>query len=225
MFTIPKTLIDSVIKSLSPGTRQRHPVQGQGHRERSRSESTGVRTGQNSRQTSSTSQREIRYNQQPQYVSPDSTNYRSGGHQALETSNRGYNTQEAINRYRQGYFGGTGNGGGVNSVGTESDRYRQNEAVKDYDRYSVRGVPSGDTIFDERINSIPDTVYQPQPVDSGQYQTYNNNVEPRKPVLTVPDTIDEVNFHWTISGFTECSTTCGGGKDLFVDFGTLHLEM
>ncbi|XP_060551939.1 thrombospondin type-1 domain-containing protein 4-like isoform X2 [Ruditapes philippinarum] len=212
MFTIPKDKIDSVMQSLAPSgnTATRHQGRNQGESQASSTSSI------NSNNRNGNQGRRISYDQKPQFVSPDTVGSPYKSYQALESGPHG--TQEAINRYRQSYGGDVNNRNNLpdrtNNVAAFSNRNnlplsnRQTET-----RYQTNSIPdtgyqgsvysrgSSNQIYD-RTNSRTGTAYQ---------QNYGNRIENRRPELIVPNTIDEVNFHWTISGFTECSTSCGGG--------------
>lgn len=219
MFTIPKDMIDSVMKSLSPVSSQRSQGQGhiqgqdptdtQGHVKGEGENLDWARTRHSSNRENF--QRQLVYNEQPEYVSPDSDNQQFSRYQALESRNPGYQTRDAINRLHKGYNDNAGKNFDSNSLVTNVyDAIKPQ--YKGFDEYK-----GSDVGYDQRVNTIPDgafdqSFYPQSGSGGGAYQTYRNSVEPQKPLLTVPNTVDEVNFHWVISGFTDCSATCGGGQ-------------
>ena len=242
MFTIPKEMIDSVLKNLNPTTRQRHPSQskGQGHSHSQGQRSNSDKGQPRSQPLKGSLNREIMYNQEPDYVAPISGVPLSSRNQALEGGRRGYNYVDSTNR----------NSGSDRSALDSNSVVRDVYGLKEGDvKESINKLTdeNGNIVYDPSPNSIPDSEYQ-QPglnqrqyggsnnvqyptygnVDSGLgsnnagYNIYGNvdnglsntygKMEPRKPLLTVPNTIDEVNFHWVIYGFTNCTEPCGGGE-------------
>lgn len=58
---------------------------------------------------------------------------------------------------------------------------------------------------------------------NNRLQTFERPVE-RRPVLTIGTGGSGNEYEWTISGLTECSRTCGGGKLLFIKWYRRHLS-
>lgn len=201
MFTIPKDMIDKVFKSLSPPTassRTRHESHRHGDSQSAINSNNQGRTINSNNEDRSPS-RQISYNQKPRFVSPETDSQSQyGGNQALESGNYKHGTKEAIDKFRQGY-----SVQGNNFYGSYNSRnYDKNSEA----RNQINTIPSnGYRDNDNRIIGNGQSNYNP-------YVSNQNTIESRKPDLIVPNTIDEVNFRWTISGFTECSTSCGGGK-------------
>lgn len=214
MFTIPKDKIDSVMRSLSPSVNARTRHEGRNHSDTQTSSVSSVNRNSASRSEG----RIISYDEKPQYVSPDNEGTRYNSYQALQSGS--HSTQDAINRYREGF----------DSQGNRNYGYDQTGRTPEstYDNRNNLPLQNRQTEARYQTNRIPDTGFQnpgyskgasnqiydrTQPQTEGGYQQYyGNQIDSRKPELIVPDTIDEVNFRWTISGFTECSTSCGGGK-------------
>lgn len=202
MFTIPNDKLDSVIKSLSPTTNSLTRHDGH-HRGNSQPSAVGSRNN-NVRG----SRRKISYNEQPEFVSPDNGGIRSHSYQALQSGL--HSTQDAINRYRQGY-----GDKGVNDIAESSrNNLPHVNSVQTEARHQPNSIPETGSRAPDYSRGISNHIYdRNQPRTGVRYQPYlGNGIESRRQELIVPDTLDEVNFHWTISGFSECSTSCGGGK-------------
>ncbi|KAL4228064.1 hypothetical protein ACF0H5_013500 [Mactra antiquata] len=205
MFTIPKDLIDKVFKSLAPpstSSRTRHEGQSNNDPQSAINSNTGSSINSNNEESSSS--RTISYDEQPRFVSPDEDNQSPyAGNQALEGSDKidnKYGTQDAINKFRQGYV--QGSKVPVRSYNTENSG-RGSDV-----RNQVNTIPT--TGFRDSENRISNNVQRNN--DYNQYVPGRNTIDTRKQQLYVPNTIDEINFRWTISGFTECSASCGGGS-------------
>lgn len=188
--------------------RQRHPGHNQGQGQSLYSDKDQEHHPTSQEQTS---YRRIHYNPKPEYVSSDSRDFSASRTQALESPGSRYNTFDPVERNQ------LQKGGNVyDSNSLERGVYRPGESVSQ--GLSGVGGTSDDTGYSQRTNTIPDIDFQ-QPIgNKRQYGSSNNrlfptyeNVDTKKTLLTVPNTIDDVNFHWVISGFTDCSTTCGGG--------------
>lgn len=204
MFTIPKDKIDSVMKSLSPTTSSLTRHEGL-HRGNSQPSVVG------SRNNNIRGSRRISYSEQPEFVSPDNGGTRLGSYQALQSGL--HSTQDAINRFRQGY--GRHGDKGVNDITEISGNYLPHvNSVQTEARHQPNSIPQTGSQEPDYARGISNHIYDKnQPRTGVRYQPfYGNGIESRRQELIVPDTLDEVNFHWTISGFSECSASCGGGK-------------
>ncbi|XP_052283234.1 uncharacterized protein LOC127880047 isoform X1 [Dreissena polymorpha] len=215
-FTIPKDLLEDIMKGISRSSVRRH-------------DSQHATPTQGPDDTYTQGRRQISYDRQPQYVAAVDKDAQQKDYQALEgggTQNL-QDTQNAINRYRQGYDQNEVRNGRVipNTISTDPSPYHDNSLLgagnsyqgrqqgtqRQYgqvaSRYGLVAPPSE--------NSIPQGTFDDLDLN-GQYSGvgagYNGRtIAAEKPKLMVPNTIDEVNFQWTISGFTECTTSCGGG--------------
>ena len=149
---------------------------------------------------------------------------------------RGYSTQDAINRFRDGYKQERNNKeslstNSINSYPKPSARtpsrtqwnsefnYESSRnQINGYgQRYGTRYRPpyndpqTGGQTYNRQYPTRTGVRYRPE---------YENVITNQRAELTKANTIDEINFHWTIAGFTECSRTCGGGKWLGLVFIT-----
>ncbi|XP_052793275.1 thrombospondin type-1 domain-containing protein 4-like isoform X2 [Mya arenaria] len=193
-FTVPKDMLEEIMTRISPSTNRRHPTSGIGQDHKP---SVGV----------GSAGPQINFQKEPEYVA--SENQRTA-YQAFKSNGQSYDTQSAIDRYRQGYTAHT------NTI--SSDLVQDSNArLPSYETHSSQQVAGSGVRYGQvpnRVNTIPDSGYNSGYYDSNRNVYYGNNgntIPSQKQKLEVPNTFDDVNFHWTISGFTECSTTCGGG--------------
>ena len=202
MFTVPKDMLETVMQGFNSPDGQDSTTIGQ---DRSGDQALNDRIG---------------FKERPQYVAPYNSN---SNYQSLQGTNFRHGTQEAINRYRTGYSDDSS----TNRIATSSKSHRPlfNSNFRGSSSYNSNNRGSGTS----RYSSVSgQTGYQTYNREYGyngqtgslagrtQYQPLKNvpvaSVVDTQPKLEISNTIDSVNFHWSISGFTECSLTCGGGE-------------
>ena len=198
MFTVPKDMIDTVLQSFNNPNNKESATIG---RDKSGDQAINDKIG---------------FKERPQYVAPY-TNTNSDT-QPLQGTNYRHSTQDAIDRYHSAY----GADSSINRIETAPIRRRTSynsnsrSSGSSPTRYSsVRGQTGYQTYNREYGNSDynqqTDTFVARTPYNS--LNVPDQAVDSR-PKLQISNTIDSVNFHWSIAGFTECSLTCGGGKIL-----------
>ncbi|KAL3867428.1 hypothetical protein ACJMK2_044630, partial [Sinanodonta woodiana] len=197
-YTIPAGLMERVIQTyqadpVSSSTRahrRRHqhftaPLQTNSSAEFTNTQDTPSKDKESSDQSFG---RSFRFGQNPRYIAPE---VQTSNYEPLQSNQGQYGTQEAINRFRAG----------SNKVQLQTDQNR---------------VETGSTNY--RVNDVnrQQPVYSLSGYDRTRSQTSHdidrvNQIENQPRIAT---TIDRINFLWRISGFTECSQTCGGGDFL-----------
>ena len=196
MFTVPKDLIDTVMQGFSSPDRKDSATIGQ---DKSRDQAINDRIG---------------FKERPQYVAPYSNT--NSDYQPLQGMIYRHSTQAATDRYHSA----NGADSSTNRIDTALNRRRTSydsnsgSSGSRPSRYSsVRGQTGYQTYNREYGNSgldgQTDTFVARTPYDS---LNVPDPVVDSQPKLQISNTIDSVNFHWSIAGFTECSLTCGGGK-------------
>lgn len=156
---------------------------------------TNTRTNQNTG-------RHLNIGKHPQYI-PPSTNQQV---ESLSTSNRhgsrgdSRQTAQRGSRYYNSQYYRT----------NQRNRYRQNSAAAQGD-YGIRynsQQQNNNRIISNRQSTLRNNnnvVYNGRPY-------INDAIDPiQSPPLSAQASPDRVHFYWRISGFTECSLTCGGG--------------
>ena len=217
MFTVPKDMIDTVMQSFNSPNNKQSATTGQ---DKSHDQAVGDRIG---------------FKERPQYVAPYSN--ANLDTQPLQGTNYQHSTQDAIDRYHSEYgadsstnkidtppvrrrpvIGSTSKidtppvrrrpviGSNSRSTGSSPIRYSSVRGQTGYQSYSREyGNSNNNQQTDTFVARTPfNSVNLPEPL-----------VESR-PKLQISNTIDSVNFHWSIAGFSECSLTCGGGRLLCV---------
>lgn len=218
IFMVPKHLVDSVYKSLLPAdSRKRHEGRNHGDFQSPGSSVTTIKYNTAVDEFRAMN-REIHFarkpthDTQPQYMSSENRRNSSTGYQALESGPRGiYQGYENQNKgsLRRNY----------------ASVYQSNLVTSDTSGGSLPRRTGSDSPPGAHINYVPHAGYQgPLYSSETQEQRYGgeragdssnrniNDLNQGKSQLSVPNTIDEINFRWTISGFTECSATCAGGR-------------
>jgi len=226
-FTVPKDVLNDIIKTIGPSDSRN-----------TRHETTRHDTEDEQKIIPDDSPifpdaPKISFEREPQYVSPDNqrgqfqaleghgqTYPSNGGTRALDSGSRGpvdpvnsyggngrgsYDTQAAIDRFRQSYGAETreNDRNAVNGAGSSSN------SVGGDVRQPIYGNSGS---VPQRVNTIPDSGYNYYDANKNVFYGGGAGTPGERPRLEVPDTFDEINFHWAISGFTDCTRTCGGGR-------------
>ncbi|KAJ8304410.1 hypothetical protein KUTeg_017993 [Tegillarca granosa] len=191
-FTIPANLTDYFMKHMVPKTSYSQYYNNQSARYRPTAD---TRTNQNARHLNIGKYPQYvppRTNQQVQSLSTTSNRHRS-------QSNR-QNVQHGSQYYNSQYY-----------RTNQRNRYGQNSAAQgDYGiRYNSQ-QQSNNRIIGNRQSTLQNN----NNVNNGR-PYINDAIDPiRSPPLSAQASPDRVHFYWRISGFTECSLTCGGGVQM-----------
>ena len=192
MFTVPKDMLEAVMLGFNSPDQKDTTTIGQG---KSHDQALNERIG---------------FKERPQYVAPYSAN---SNYQSLQGTDRRHGTQEAINRYHAGYSVDSS----TNKIDTSINRWKDSYNSK----YGVVGSPNspvtGQTGYQTYNREYRQNGRTGSLAGRTEYQPSNSVQLPAaesQPKLQISNTIDSVNFRWSISGFTECSETCGGGRFL-----------
>ena len=200
MFTVPKDMLETVMQGFNSPDHKDSSVSGQ---DKSHDQALNERIG---------------FKERPQYVAPYSAH---SNYQSLQGTDRRHGTQEAINRYHAGYSVDSS----TNRIDTSSNRRRNSHSSNYGLSGSLYSPVSGQTGYQTYNREYRQSGQTGSFVGRTEYQPSNSVPVPAadaQPKLQISNTIDSVNFHWSISGFTECSETCGGGKLFFVTASKLQ---